>query len=146
MFRAKRVPANPANRSHSDASRRHASRDSITLSQLRTGQRYDVRTLSAQHITSLLIRKANPAPRPQRFLRSPWAKALADLFIVAALRGASRRSLGPSAVRNSCLTLAVHRICPALTHLVAHFLARLFAPGLTKRPTNFAAHATSRVQ
>jgi|ERR1700730_3396474 hypothetical protein len=148
MFRAKRVPANPANRSHSDASRRHSSRDSITLSQLRTGQRYDVRTLSAQHITSLLIRKANPAPHhcPQRFLSSPRAKTLADLFIVAALRGSSRRSFTPRAVRNSCLAFAVHRICPALTHLVAHFLARLFAPGLTKRPTNFAAHATSRVQ
>jgi hypothetical protein len=111
------------------------------------GQRYDVRTLSAQGTISLAIRKTIPAPHhcPQRFLSSTWAKCLADLFIVAALRGSSRRSLGPRAVSNS-ETLAVHRICPALTHLVAHFLARLFAPGLTKRPTNFAAHAPSRVQ
>jgi hypothetical protein len=109
--------------------RRHSSRGSITLSQLRTGQ------------------PVNPAPEhcPQRFLSSPRAKGLADLFIVAALRGSSRRSLGPRAVSNS-ETLAVHRICPAPTHLVAHFLATLFAPGLAKRPTNFAAHAPSRIQ
>jgi hypothetical protein len=103
------VSASWASRSHSAASRKQSSRDSIMLSQLRTAQRCGVPTQSAQ----------------------------------AALRGSSRRSLAPSAMRNSCLTLAVHRICPAPTHLLAHFLGRLFAPGLAKRPTNFAAHATS---
>jgi hypothetical protein len=84
--------------------------------------------------------------RPQRFLRSPGAKTLSDLFVVAALRGSPRRSLGPRTVRNSCLTRAVRRICPAFAHLLAHFLACLFAPGLAKRPTNFAAHAVSRAR
>ena len=147
MFRVKRVPANPANRSHSDGFAQTFFTGFHHALPTENGQRHNVRTLSAQGTISLAIRKTIPAPQhwPQRFLSSTWAKGLADLFIVAALRGSSRRSLGPRAVSNS-ETLAVHRICPALTHLVAHFLARLFAPGLAKRPTNFAAHAPSRIQ